>query len=121
MRIAITERHTSVTAAVKEYATEKAGKLVRFYDRISSIDIILDGAHDQAGVEMIVKVDGAEDFIAHQSSDDYFAGVDLVLDKLERQITKHKEKLRNRKHLSKKPRSRATEQSKALEGEAEIE
>lgn len=103
MRIAITERHTSVTAAVKEYATEKAGKLVRFYDRISSIDIILDGAHDQAGVEMIVRVDGAEDFVAHESSGDYFAGVDMVLDKLERQITRHKEKQRNRKHLTRNP------------------
>lgn len=121
MRIAITERHTSVTAAVKEYATEKAGKLVRFYDRISSIDIILDGANDQAGVEMIVKVDGADDFIAHQNGGDYFAGVDMVLDKLERQITKHKEKQRNRKHLAKKPRTREPEQLKALEGEAEIE
>ena len=121
MRISITERHTSVTTAVKEYATEKAGRLVRFYDRISSIDIILDGANDQAGVEIIVKVDGAEDFVAHQNSGDYFAGVDMVLDKLERQITKHKEKQRNRKHLTKKSRTRAPEQSKAFPGEAEIE
>ncbi len=103
VRISITERHTAVTDAVKEYASEKAGKLVRFYDRISAIDIILDGAADQAGVEMIVKVDGAEDFVAHENSGDFFAGVDLVVAKLERQIRKHKEKHRNRKHLAKNP------------------
>lgn len=103
MRISITERHTAVTDAVKEYASQKAGKLVRFFDRISSVSIILDGAADQAAVEMIVKVDGAEDFVAHELSDDYFAGVDLVIAKLERQITKHKEKQRNRKHLAKNP------------------
>ena len=103
MRISLTERHTAVTDAVKEYAREKAGKLVRFYDRISSIDIILDGAQDQAGVEIIVKVDGATDFVAHEACDDFFASVDIVVDKLERQIRRHKEKHRNRKHLTKNP------------------
>ena len=103
MRISVTERHTAVTDAVKEYASEKAGKLLRFYDRISAINIILDGASDLASVEMIVKVDGAEDFVAHEESSDYFAGVDLVVAKLERQVTRHKEKHRNRKHLAKKP------------------
>ena len=103
MLISITERHTAVTDAVKEYASQKAGKLVRFFDRISSVSIILDAAADQAAVEMIVKVDGAEDFVAHERSDDYYAGVDSVIAKLERQITKHKEKHRNRKHLAKNP------------------
>lgn len=103
MRISITERHTSVTDAVKSYATEKAGKLVRFYDRISSIEIVLDGAQDRAGVEIIVKVDGADDFVAHENNGDFFASIDLVVAKLERQVTKHKEKHRNRKHLSKNP------------------
>ena len=83
MRISITERHTSVTDAVKDYAREKSGKLVRFYDRISSIEIILDGAQERAGVEMIVKVDGAEDFVAHERCDDFYASVDIVVDKLE--------------------------------------
>ena len=101
MRISVTERHTAVTDAVKEYASEKAGKLLRFYDRISAIDIILDGAADLAAVEMIVKVDGAEDFVAHEQSSDYFASVDLVVAKLERQVTRHKEKHRNRKHIAK--------------------
>ncbi len=103
MRISITERHTSVTDAVKDYAREKSGKLVRFYHRISSIEIILDGAQEQAGVEVIVKVDGAEDFVAHERCDDFYASVDVVVDKLERQIKRHKEKHRNRKRLAKNP------------------
>lgn len=103
VQISITERHTSTTDEVKDYAREKAGKLLRYYDRISAIDVVLDGAQDQNMVEMIVRVDGSENFIAHDANGDFFAGVDVVVDRLERQLTRLKEKLRNRKHMARKP------------------
>lgn len=103
MQILITERHTSASQEVKDYVREKAGKLVRYYDRISAIDVILDGAGDQGHVEMIVRVDGADDFVAREANGDFYAGVDKVIDRLERQLTSFKEKLRNRKHISRKP------------------
>lgn len=103
MQILIKERHAAVSDEVKTYVQQKAEKLLRFFDRISSIEVILDGAQDQAGVEMIVKADRTEDFVAHDANGDFFAGVDVVVDKLERQLRKHKEKQRNRKHVAKNP------------------
>lgn len=103
MRISITERHTAVTDAVKAYANEKAARLLKHYDRISAIEVIFDGAQNQGHVEMIVMVDGADDFVASEKNGDFFAGIDLVIAKLERQITKHKEILRNRKHGTQNP------------------
>ena len=47
---------------------------------------------------MIARVDHRQTFVASELHDDVFASVDLVVDKLERQLTRHKEKLRNRKH-----------------------
>ncbi len=103
LQISITERHTAVTDAVKDYAAEKANKLVKYYDRISAIEVILDGAQDQGTVEIIVKAEGTDDFVARVSNGDFLAGIDVVVSKLERQITKHKERHRNRKHMSKNP------------------
>lgn len=103
MRISIKERHTAVTDAVKTYAQEKAARLVRFYDRISAIEVVFDGAQNQSQVEMIVMVEGADDFVASEENGDFLAGIDLVVAKLERQITKHKEIHRNRKHGTKNP------------------
>lgn len=103
MQISITERHAKVTDAVKEYVHEKANKLLRFHNRISSIEVILDGTNDQGLVEFIVRIEGSDDFVAKNANGDFFAGVDVVIDKLERQITRHKEKHRNRKHIAKNP------------------
>lgn len=103
MQILITERHMSAGEEVKDYVRDKARKLVRYYDRISAIDVILDGAGEQGHVEMIVRVEGADDFVAQEANGDFFAGVDVVVDRLERQLTSFKEKLRNRKHIPRKP------------------
>lgn len=107
MQISITERHVKTSDDVKSYAREKAEKLLKFYDRISAIEIVMDGAQNQAAVEIIVKADGTEDFFAQSANGDFFASVDLVISKLERQITKHKDKHRNRKHLFKNPEKEA--------------
>ena len=103
MRISISERHAALPDNIKDYAKEKAARLQRYYDRISAIEVKLDAAKNQCHVEMIVRVDGADDFIASENNGDFFAGIDLVVEKLERQITKHKEILRNRKHGSRNP------------------
>lgn len=87
-----------VSDAVKEYCLEKAGRLERFFDRIQSIDVILDGHNGVHTAEMIVHGDGTHPFVASQDQQDLFAAVDLVLDKIEGQLRRHKERLRNRKH-----------------------
>lgn len=98
MQITVSGRHMGVSDALKEYCREKAERLLRFYDRIKSIEVILDGHEGQHSAEMIVHSDGTHPFVASEENKDVFAAVDLLIDKLERQISRHKEKLRNRKH-----------------------
>lgn len=100
MQIVVSGRHINVTAEVKAYALQKAEKLPRFYDRVQSIEIVLDVEGDDFAVDIIVTA-GRNNFIAHESGADVFALIDLIVDKLERQLTRHKERFRNRKHLSK--------------------
>ena len=99
MQISVTGRHVNVTDEVKTYAEEKAGKLPRFYDRVQAIEVILDHEGDNFTVDMIVTAEGRNHFIAHEAGPDMFALIDLIVDKLERQLRRHKERFRNRKHL----------------------
>lgn len=98
MQVTVSGRHMSVSDAVRDYCREKAQHLVHFYDRIRSVEVILDGHNGQHSAEMIVHSDGTPPFVASEEQPDLYAAIDLLLDKIERQITRHKDKLRNRKH-----------------------
>jgi ribosomal subunit interface protein len=63
---------------------------------------VLDHESENFAVEAIVSADG-NPFVAREVGPDTFALIDLVGDKLERQLLKHKERFRNRKHLGKRP------------------
>ena len=98
MIVTISGRHMEVTEALKNYAEQKAGKLNRYYDRIQEIEVIFDASKDGTSVEMIVNAEHNAMFIAHHGEGDAYACIDGCVDKLERQLTDHKEKFRNRKH-----------------------
>jgi len=96
--VTVSSRHMDVTPALKSYAEQKANKLLKYYDRIQEIEVVFDNAKDATKVEMIVNAENKNMFIAHHSEGDAYAGVDGCVDKLERQITEHKDRYRNRKH-----------------------
>ena len=98
MLITVSSRHMDVTPPMKEYAEQKANKLTRYYDRIQEVEVIFDNANAQTRVEMIVNAEHRNMFIAHHHNGDAYACVDGCVDKLERQLSEHKKKFRNRKH-----------------------
>ena len=98
MQVTITGRHMGISDNLKAYCEEKAGRLPRFLDRIQSVEVVVDGKNSVHTVEMIVHTAGAPPFVAAEQHDDAFAAVDLLMDKLEQQVRRYKEKHRNRKH-----------------------
>jgi putative sigma-54 modulation protein len=98
VQIKITGRHVEVPDDVRAYIEAKAKKLPRFYDRIREIEVVLDHESEQFTTEMIVRADRKHTFVARETGPDTFALVDLVIDKLERQLIRHKEKHRDHKH-----------------------
>lgn len=98
MLFTVTGRHIEVTESMKDYAEQKAQKLTRFFDRINEVELVTEDEAGKFRVEMMVRTDHRDTFVGRVDADDYYEAVDLVIDKLERQVTKHKEKLRNRKH-----------------------
>ena len=105
MLVTVSSRHMDVTPALKTYAESKAGKLTKYYDRIQEIEVVFDANKDGTRVEVIVNAEHNAVFIAHHGQGDAYACIDGCVDKLERQLTDHKEKHRNRKHPSPQPTS----------------
>ena len=103
MQIEVSGRHVNVTEELRSYAQEKASKLPRFFDRVQAIEVILDHEGEGFTVDMIVSAEGKNHFHAHESGSEMFALIDLIVDKMERQLRRHKERFRNRKHMATNP------------------
>jgi putative sigma-54 modulation protein len=99
MDFKISGRHVEVTPAMQDFARSKTQKLQRYYDRIQEISVIVNQADHAFHVEIIVTIDHHERVLASQRGDDVYACIDQIVDKLERQLTDVKERLRNHKHV----------------------
>jgi ribosomal subunit interface protein len=95
VRIDYTDRHQQHPETVKTYAVEKAEKVARFYDGVNHIQIVLDRERDKHSAELIVRASHNLSFVGHAVEDSVLAAIDGALEKLERQVKKAKERLRD--------------------------
>lgn len=93
MQINITGHHVEVTPALHTYVNEKFEKIHRLFSNITSVHVTLtvDKKYQQKA-EAEVNLARAKLF-ASSESEDMYAAIDLLIDKLGRQVVKHKEKL----------------------------
>ncbi len=98
MQIVITGRRVNLADDVKEYIEQKFGRLTRFYDRIQQIEVVVDKTDTSFDVEGVVNAEHNMEFVSTASADNVRAATDAAIHKLERQLTDHKNKFRNRKH-----------------------
>lgn len=94
MQVNITGHHLQVTPALRDYATEKLDRLKKRGDHITSINVILDVDKLQQIAKATIHVAGAE-LHARSEAEDMYSAIDALIDKLNHQITKHKEKIKN--------------------------
>jgi putative sigma-54 modulation protein len=97
MQINITGHNVEVTPALRTYATEKLERLKKRGDNITNINVIFDVEKVQQIAKATLHVSGA-DIHAKSESADLYSAIDLLIDKLEHQVTKHKEKMKNHHH-----------------------
>jgi len=96
MNITTTARHYQLTPALKDYAESKVGQLRKYFDNIVNAHIIFELEKYRHAVEVSIHVNG-KDFNGREVSEDMYASVDRVVEKLERQIRKYKGKRFNKK------------------------
>jgi putative sigma-54 modulation protein len=85
MNISITFRQMDTSDAIKQYATDKVAKLQRFLRRPMTAKLTVSLDRRKHVVEARIS-SGSEHLEAHEVSDDMYASIDQVMDKLERQI-----------------------------------
>lgn len=97
MNLNITGHHIEVTPAIREYVTGKLDRVLRHFDQVTSSHVILSVEKLQQKAEITLHVKG-KDIFADAIDNDLYAAIDLVADKLDRQVVKHKEKVSNHNH-----------------------
>ncbi|HUD95922.1 MAG TPA: ribosome-associated translation inhibitor RaiA [Woeseiaceae bacterium] len=92
MQLSLTGHHLDITAALRSYVESKIEKLERHFDLVSDVHCILTVEKLRHKAEATVNVNGGQIY-ADAIEDDMYAAIDGLVDKLDRQVKKHKEKL----------------------------
>ena len=96
MHIHVNGRNIEITDAIKAYAKEKLGKVANHYDQIEAIDMVLTviknpSVSENHRAEVICKLT-TETVKVEETAESMYASIDLVADKLNRQVQKFKDK-----------------------------
>jgi len=103
VQINITARHGHLSPGSQEKITEKVEGLRRFFDRVTSMHVTVDLGHpENPTVEVHVSAEHHDEFVATQSADTVLAALDGVIEKVEAQLRKFKEKLKEHRATSHK-------------------
>ena len=93
MQLTITGHHLEITAPLREHVETKMQRLQRHFDQITTTHVILTGEKMVQKAEATIHIAGG-DLFAHAESEDMYAAIDALADKLDRQLIKHKQKHR---------------------------
>ncbi len=92
MQINITGHHVDVTPALRDYVNEKMQRISRHFDNVISTSVILRIESRSHEAEATVKAPKRSLFANH-AADDMYAAIDGLIDKLDRQVRRYKDKL----------------------------
>lgn len=93
MQLNITGQHIEITEGLRQFTEHKFAKLVQFFEHINQVYIILKVEKVQQIAEATLHINGGE-IHATQVTEEMYSAIDGLVDKLARQLTRHKEKLK---------------------------
>ncbi len=94
MNLNISGHHMDMTDALRDYVTSKMERVERHFDHVIDADIVLEVEKERRKAEATLKLSGAT-LHADAEHTDMYAAIDAMIDKLDRQTRKFKEKLTN--------------------------
>lgn len=104
MNLTISGHHLELTPAIREYVTTKLERIKRHFDNVIDISVILavdnmTEKEKRQKAEITLRLKG-KDLHAQSIAEDLYAAIDMLIDKLDRQVIKHKDKLQNHQHAA---------------------
>jgi putative sigma-54 modulation protein len=94
VQIKISTRHGNLSDESQAKIREKVQRLERYFERLTSIEITVDlQSSDSPSVHLHVSAEHKHDFVAHEEAGELFKSVDSVVQKMEQQIRRYKERI----------------------------
>ena len=94
MQVNLSGHHVDITDSMRNYVNEKIAKLDRHFDKALDINIVLTVEKQRHKAEATLHISGGN-LYANDVQEDMYAAIDGLVDKLDRQGKKHKEKQNN--------------------------
>jgi len=106
MNLTISGHHLEVTPALRSYVTTKLDRITRHFDQVVDVKVLLTVENlkekeRRQRAECNIHVKGS-DLFAESSHEDLYAAVDELVDKLDRQVVRHKDRLQDHHHAAPK-------------------
>lgn len=97
MNLSITGHHLEVTPSLRDYVTQKLERITRHFDRVIDVKVFLSVDKLVQKAEINIHVRG-KDIFAESTDEDLYAAIDALIDKLDRQVLKYKDKQNDHGH-----------------------
>ncbi len=104
MNLTISGHHLEVTAALREYVLTKLERVTRHFDQVVDVTVLLSvekqkekDRRQKAEVNLHVK---GKDIFVETAHEDLYAAIDQLMDKLDRQVCRHKDRVQDHHHTS---------------------
>jgi len=91
MQLDVSGHHVEITDAIREYTHGKFDKIKRHFDKVIDVHVILSVEKLEQKAEATIQLNGIKIF-AEDTQENMYAAIDTLVDKLDRQVMKHKEK-----------------------------
>ena len=106
MNLTISGHHLEVTPALREYVLTKLDRVTRHFDQVVDVNVLLTveklkEKERRQKAEVTLHVKGRDIFV-EQAHEDLYAAIDQLMDKLDRQVVRHKDRLQDHHHESPK-------------------
>jgi putative sigma-54 modulation protein len=106
VQINVSARHGHLSPASQSRISEKVSRLQRYFDGLTALNVTIDLENPELpAVEIVAKAEHFHDMVSHENSAHLWRSVDGAVQKLEQQLRKHKEKVRDHKNAQTARRS----------------
>jgi putative sigma-54 modulation protein len=97
MNLQLTGKHLEITPSIRDYVTGKLERINRHFENVTNVNVIMSVEKLDQKIEANVHLTGRDIHVeAHDA--DLYAAIDALVDKLDRQIIRHKEKFKETRH-----------------------
>lgn len=98
MNLSITGHHLDVTPAIREYIQTKIGRVIRHFDHVIDIQVMLSVEPLKHRAEITMRIRG-KDIHCEAMEENLYAAIDVLVDKVDRKVVQHKNRTQNHAHV----------------------